>query len=116
MSNQPESDGVGTKFSCTFDYNGSKTEVDYTCIKFNADTKDMASFEAFSKMLHSIDTLSFADIPGKTDHTEITGDFNLQFRSVLKPFSFMMGGPMRRIGPKSMQGIESLLHERLGGV
>jgi hypothetical protein len=112
---QPTPDRVGTKFSCTFNLKGQHSEVDYTIRKYDAVAKDVAQFEGFTSRLHSVDTLSFADVPGKPDHTELTASFELNLRGILSPFSFLMNGAMQTTCASVVKEIETFIAAKLDG-
>jgi hypothetical protein len=112
---QPTPDRVGTKFSCTFDLKGRHSEVDYTIIKYNAEAKDLAQFEGLTSRLHSTDTLAFADVSDRPNHTELTASFDLNLRGVLSPFSFLMNSTMQSTCANVMKEMEKFIKIRLDG-
>jgi Polyketide cyclase / dehydrase and lipid transport len=117
LSGQPTADGVGTKFSCTFDLNGKKSEVDYTCVKYDAEKMDVAQFSGLAALaplvgVRSQDTLSFRDAEG--GGTVIDAEFDLTFRGLFTPLSFVMGSSMKETGPKVMTEMDTFVAKELG--
>lgn len=114
VAGQPSPDGVGTKFSCTFNANGHSSDVDYACVRF--DKQSCAQFVGTATLagpvgFRSQDTLAFRD--GETDGTtELSAEFDLKFRGLFSPLSFVMAGSMKETGPIVMRDIEKFVAEQ----
>ncbi|KAI0558669.1 START-like protein [Gracilaria domingensis] len=100
--------GEGTKYDCAFSLQGSDIEVDYTCVKY--EEPDLCQFVGLAKLFRSQDTLEFES---KDDGTKITAEFNLTFRGLLSPFSFVMNGAMQKTGPIVMDDIKKFVTAQL---
>jgi hypothetical protein len=108
---QPKPDRVGTKYSCIFDLNGTKSDVDYTVIAF--EDKKLAQFEGFTNRLRSCDTLAFADASDALNSTQITANFDISLRGILRPLSFLMNGAMQSTCAAVMTKMEKYIHAEL---
>lgn len=118
VAGQPPEDGVGTKFDCTFDLNGKKSQVDYTCVKYDPVKMDTAQFVGLSSLypgvgVRSQDTVSLRDAAG--GGTIIDAEFDLKFKGLLTPLSFVMGSSMAETGPKVMKEIDAFVTKELSG-
>lgn len=102
--------GVGTKYYCEFSANGmSDVPVNYECMVFDAPNK--CQYVGLAKLFKSVDTVECA--PEGDNATKITASFNLSFRGLLSPFSFVMNGAMQKTGPVVMQDIEKFVATKL---
>lgn len=83
-------DGVGAQFSCTFDLKGKQSQVDYGCVQF--DEGEVAQFVGTTSLgpgvgIRTQDTVALRDAPGSG--TVIDAEFDLRFRGLLTPLSFL---------------------------
>lgn len=107
---KPNQVGIGTKYDCEFSANGMENvKVDYECVYFDAPTK--AQYVGLARLFRSVDTVE-CEAEGENT-TKLTAEFNLSFRGLLSPFSFLMNGAMQKTGPIVMKDIEKFLTERL---
>lgn len=104
------SKGLGTRYDCQFKI-GDKDPIGvaYECIKYNAPVE--CEFQGLATLFKSKDCVKCEK---KGDGTEITADFNLDFRGLLSPFSFIMNGTMQKTGPIIMKDIEQFVNSSLG--
>ncbi|CAN8065830.1 unnamed protein product [Agarophyton chilense] len=107
-SESTDAQGEGTKYECAFSLNGKPIDVDYTCVKF--DEPNICQFVGLAKLFRSQDSLEFES---KDDETKITAEFDLAFRGLLSPFSFVMNGAMQKTGPIVMEDIKKFVTEQL---
>ncbi|PXF43661.1 hypothetical protein BWQ96_06566 [Gracilariopsis chorda] len=107
-SEQPGACGEGTKYDCAFSLNGSEIPVNYNCIKY--DEPRTCQFLGLAKLFRSQDTLEFEK---EGEGTKLTAEFNLAFRGLLYPFSFLMNGAMQKTGPIVMDDIQKFVDEEL---
>lgn len=102
--------GVGTKYYCEFSANGMRdVPVNYECVAFDAPNK--CQYVGLANLFKSVDTIEFA--PEGDNATKITASFNLSFRGLLSPFSFVMNGPMQKTGPVVMKDMEKFVEAKL---
>lgn len=101
--------GVGTHFDCAFNLNGKDIDVAYECLVY--DMPSRCEFRGLATLFESRDKLSFEEVDMKS--TAITAEFNLSFRGLLSPFSFVMGGVMQKTGPIVMKDIDKFVTESL---
>ena len=102
--------GVGAKYDATFDLRGRPLPVDYICTKYDPPT--YAEFEATASMFKSRDWVRCEDTE-QADHTKVTASFDLSFRGILAPFSFLMDKAMQKTGPLVIKDIGTFLHDNL---
>lgn len=115
IAGQPGEDGVGTRFSCTFELNGRASEVDYRCVAL--DRGALARFAGTTSLgpgvgVRTQDTLAFRDAPD--GGTIVDAEFDLRFRGLLTPLSFLMNGTMQETGPVVMKDIDAFVKKELG--
>lgn len=108
---KPDAMGKGTKYDCAFKAGPTELSVDYTCVVF--DPPYYCEYEGYAKLFKSNDSIRLEDVPGQTDHTKLTGTFNLEFRGPLNPASSLLDSPMQKTGPKVMDSINELVHKKL---
>lgn len=102
--------GVGTKYNVLFTANGMKNvKVEYVCSVFDAPNR--CQHIGTATLFRSQDTFQF-DVVSETE-TKITAEFNLSFRCILAPLSFLMNGTMQETGPIVMKDIDKFVHEQL---
>lgn len=106
----PGAAGVGTKYDVLFSANGLKNvKVSYTCTAF--DPPERCQYLGLATLFRSQDSVACEALPD--GQTKITAEFNLSFRSVLAPLSFLMNGAMQETGPVVMKDIEKFVTEQL---
>lgn len=103
--------GMGTKYDCTFSMGSYDMDVNYECVLFDAPRK--CQHLGFATLFRSRDTIECEPVVGDADKTRITAEFDLSFRSVLAPLSFVMKGAMDKTGPVVMKDIEQFVQKRL---
>lgn len=108
---EPDSDytnGVGTKYDCAFKV-GDRAPIDvaYECIRY--DTPQFCKYQGMATLFKSFDSIQCDVVADSADKTEITAEFNLDFRGLLSPFSFVMNGQMQNTGPLIMKDIEKFV-------
>lgn len=107
---KPDQVGVGTKYDCAFSANGMENvKVDYECVLFDEPNK--ARFVGLARLFRSVDTIQCEDAANGA--TKITAEFNLAFRGLLAPLSFLMNGAMQSTGPVVMKDIHKFVEEQL---
>lgn len=109
---KPDAMGKGTKYDCAFKAGPTELSVDYTCIQF--DPPFYCEYEGYAKLFKSNDSIRLEDVPGLENSTKLTATFNLEFRGPLNPVSFTLDGSMQKTGPKVMDEISKVVHEKLG--
>lgn len=103
--------GVGTKYDAQFVVgNRPPVAVDYVCAAYKAPAECM--YHGSSSALKSADGLRFE--PAGEGSTTVTGDFSIEFRGWLAPFSFLMSGVLNTAGATIMKDIKAFCDERLG--
>lgn len=111
--NQSQTSGKGTRYDCAFKVgNRAPIDVAYECVSFTDNTE--ARFLGLATLFRSEDAVSVADVPGQPGHTNLTAEFNLSFRGLLSPLSFVMQGQMDKTGPIVMKDIETFVTDNLG--
>lgn len=101
--------GLGTRYDCAFSTGGSSMDVDYECIRFDAPNR--AEFRGIATLFKSTDSIACEEV---NEGTKITAEFNLAFRGVLSPLSFVMNSTMQKTGPIVMKDIEKFVGQQLG--
>lgn len=102
--------GVGTRYDCAFKKSGKELEVAYECVKF--EEPRFCEYVGLATLFRSQDSVRCSSL--ENGSTEITAEFNLTFRSVLNPLSFVLDGEMQRTGPVVMNDIQKFIEEELG--
>lgn len=106
----PGPPAVGTKYVCEFSANGMENvKVDYECVLFDPPAR--CQYVGLARFFRSVDSVQ-CDPEGDAS-TKITAEFNLSFRGLLSPFSFLMNGAMQSTGPLVMKDIEKFVAEQL---
>lgn len=106
---KPDQTGLGTKYDCAFTVGGKDLAVDYECI--NYETPNTAKFLGLASMFRSEDSVTCET---HDEHsTKLTMEFNLKFRGILTPLSFVLDGTMQKTGPLVMKDIKNFLDEHL---
>lgn len=103
--------GLGTKYNCAFSLNGKEIPVDYECIRYDA--PKLAQFRGIASLFESKDTIECEST--SDGQTKLTAEFNLSFRGLLSPLSFVMNGKMQKTGPIVMDDIEKFVGKQLSG-
>lgn len=107
---KPGQVGLGTKYDCEFSANGMENvKVAYECVQFEAPQK--CRYIGLAQLFKSVDTVEC--VAEGDNATKITAEFNLSFRGLLSPFSFVMNGAMQKTGPIVMKDIEKFVSEKL---
>lgn len=104
--------GVGTKYDCLFRSSPEQKEmkVDYTCTLYNEPSE--CKYEGLAGLFRSNDAIECEAVD---DHsTKVTAEFNLVFRGILSPFSFVMNGVMQKTGPIVMKDMDEFIKKELG--
>lgn len=108
----PGTIGKGTHYDCLFSNNNMKdVKVDYECIVFDPPHK--CSYVGLAKLFRSQDSIGCESVDDDTA-TKITAEFNLSFRGLLSPFSFVMNSAMQKTGPAVMDEIKKFVDKELG--
>lgn len=100
----------GTCYDCTFAMGQNIIPVAYKCVRMQPMSE--CQFQGLARLFRSVDTLSFEEMGDA--QTRVTASFELNFRGLLAPFSFVMGGAMRDTGPIVMKDIAKFLDDELG--
>lgn len=102
--------GVGTRYDVRFSANGLKdVPVDYVCTEYVS--PERCSYTGIARFFKSQDSIVCED--AEDGNTKVTAEFNLGFRGILAPLSFVMNGAMQSTGPIVMKDIEKFVKERL---
>lgn len=108
----PGSIGKGIHYDCLFSSSSMKDiEVDYECVVYDPPHK--CSYVGLAKLLRSQDSIACESVDNDTA-TKITAEFNLDFRGLLSPFSFVMNGAMQKTCPAVMDEIKKFVGKELG--
>lgn len=86
-------------------------QVDYECVEYDEPHK--CTHVGLAKLFRSEDAITCEPVDNGTG-TKITGEFNLSFRGLLSPLSFIMDSAMQKTGPIVMEEIEKFVKKELG--
>lgn len=103
--------GLGTHYDITFKMREREIPVAYECMRF--DKPDYCEYVGLATLFKSKDCIRFEGLQDDSHSTKVTAEFNLNFRGLLSPLSFVFNGAMQDIGPKVMKDIDAFLNVSL---